>query len=284
MGPQNRTDEKIARLAWRAHGVVTRKRLLAAGITQKEIRVRVARGSLIVVHPGVYRVGHRAPSIEATYMAAVLACGEGALLMGHAAAYLYELIKGAPPGPAVRTRTERRIEGIETHRTRRDQHGTEWKGIRITTVPATLVDIAPSMPAEQLARACHQAQVRFGVRPESFGQRIPRKLRAILLGDIPVTLSELEARFLTVLAENGLPQPITNRMATARCVDCRWPAHRLTVELDSYRYHHTRHAWEQDRKREREAHARGDEHRRYTYGDVFEDTRQMLAELRELLA
>jgi hypothetical protein len=58
----------------------------------------------------------------------------------------------------------------------------------------------------------------------------------------------------------------------------------VTVELDSYTYHHSRHAWEQDRRREREAHARGDEFRRYTYGDVFEHPQQMLAELRALLA
>jgi hypothetical protein len=48
-------------------------------------------------------------------------------------------------------------------------------------------------------------------------------------------------------------------------------------------YHQSRHAWEQDRRREREAHARGDDFRRYTYGDVFEAPEQMLAELRALL-
>ena len=53
-------------------------------------------------------------------------------------------------------------------------------------------------------------------------------------------------------------------------MDCHWPGRRLTVELDGYRYHSSRHAWEQDRRREREARARGDEFRRYTYGDVFE--------------
>jgi very-short-patch-repair endonuclease len=282
MGPQNRTDQIIARLAWWNHGVVTRQRLLAAGITQKEIRVRIARGSLIVVYPGVYRVGHRAPSVEADYMAAVLACGEGALLMEAAAAHLYRLIRGDAPAPVVRTRTERRIKGIETHRQRgRKAPGTEWKGIPITTVPQTLIDLTPSMPTDQLARAAHEAQVRFGIRPDP---TMPPKLRAILLGDIPVTLSELEARFLTLLAENGLPRPVTNRRAGQKRVDCRWPAHRLTVELDSYRYHHTRHAWEQDRRREREAHARGDQHRRYTYGDVFEDPGAILAELQALLA
>jgi hypothetical protein len=284
MRPQNRTEDIIARLAYRAHGVVTRARLLAAGVTQGEIKVRIARGSLIVVHPGVYRVGHRAPSVEATYMAAVLACGEGALLMGLAAAYLYGLISGEPPKPVVRTRTERTIEGIETHRTRRGEQGTEWKGIPIATVPATLVDIAPAMANEDLARAAHAAQVRFRVTPQAFPARIPKPLRAILEGHIPVTLSELENRFLEQLRQHGLPLPVTNRRAGTKRVDCRWPARRLTVELDSYRFHNSRHTWEQDRRREREAHARGDQHRRYTYGDVFEDSRQMLAELRELLA
>ena len=98
-----------------------------------------------------------------------------------------------------------------------------------------------------------------------------------------VTLSTLERRFLARLKAAGLPLPETNRPAGGRRVDCRWPAHRLTVELDGYRYHRSRHAWEQDRRREREARARGDEFRRYTYGDVFEDPRFMLAELRTLL-
>ena len=98
-----------------------------------------------------------------------------------------------------------------------------------------------------------------------------------------VTLSKLEARFLTLLTEDGLPIPETNRHAGGRRVDCRWPERRLTVELDGYRYHHSRHAWEQDRRRAREARARGDEFRRYTYGDVFEEPRLMLAELHALL-
>ncbi len=66
-------------------------------------------------------------------------------------------------------------------------------------------------------------------------------------------------------------------------MDCRWPEHRLTVELDSYRYHRSRHAWEQDRRREREAHARGDDFRRYTHDDVLEEPRLMLRELDGLL-
>ena len=117
-------------------------------------------------------------------------------------------------------------------------------------------------------------------RPRTKGAK---KLRAVLRGDVQVTLSELERRFQALLEQAGLPLPKTNKRAHGRRVDCRWPEHRLTVELDSYRYHRSRHAWEQDRRREREARARGDEFRRYTYGDVLESPRLMLAELRALL-
>jgi hypothetical protein len=66
-------------------------------------------------------------------------------------------------------------------------------------------------------------------------------------------------------------------------VDCRWPERRLTVELDSYRFHNSRHAWEEDRRRERQARARGDEHRRYTWADVTEGSHLTRMELRHLL-
>ena len=97
-----------------------------------------------------------------------------------------------------------------------------------------------------------------------------------------MTLSELERQFRERLRSKRASAP-PRRPAHGRRVDCRWPGRRLIVELDSYRYHHSRHAWEQDRRREREARGRGDEFRRYTYGDVFEGPRLMLAELRALL-
>ncbi|HEX6695671.1 MAG TPA: hypothetical protein VF080_02720 [Solirubrobacteraceae bacterium] len=117
-------------------------------------------------------------------------------------------------------------------------------------------------------------------RPRTKGAK---QLREVLSGDAQVTLSELERRFQELLREAGLPLPQTNRPAGGRRVDCRWPDHGLTVELDSYRYHRSRHAWERDRRREREAHARGDELRRYTHGDVLETSQMMLAELSALL-
>jgi hypothetical protein len=234
MRHQSTTVEAVlADLAGRSHGVVTRAQLLAAGIRPEQLRRRMRSGALIRVHPGVYRVGHLARSVEATFLAAVWSCGNDAALSGRAAAYLWGIVKGRPPAPEVTAPGKHQIQGVTTHRARNIERTTH-RGIPVATVPRTLVDLA-------------------------------------------------EREFLARLAEADLPRPITNRRAHGRRVDCRWPEHRLTVELDSYHYHRSRHAWEQDRRREREARARGDEFRRYTYGDVVESPRLMLAELRPLL-
>jgi hypothetical protein len=212
------------------------------------------------------------------------------VLSGKAAAHLLGLIKGAAPPPEVTTRTHRRIRGIGTRRSR-DVEAMTFRRIPITTVPRTLVDLAAELPTPDLGRACHEAGVKYGTTPaqvEPLIAAVPNrpgaaKLRAIMRGDAHVTLSRLEARLLAVLRREGLPLPRTNRVASAKRVDCRWPEHRLTVELDSYQYHRSRHAWELDRRREREAFARGDDFRRYTWGDVFEHPHGMLRELRPLL-
>src|SRR5215211_3562924 len=270
MRPLSRTVERrLARLGGSAHGVVTRVELLRAGVTAAEIRRRVRCGALIREYPGVYRVGHGAPSVEARYMAAVRACGEGALLSGRAAGYLFGALKGLAPPPEVTAPTERRIKGIRTRRSRRmdARDATTFRAIPVTTLPRTLVDLASVLDPADLARACHEAEVRHRTTPAQVDAVLERRpkspgaanLRAVLRGDAPIILSRLEKRFLAMLREAGLALPHTNRPAGGRYVDCRWPDHRLTIELDSYRYHHSRHAWEQDRRRERQARARGDE-------------------------
>jgi very-short-patch-repair endonuclease len=286
-------QQKLGRFGRGAHGLVTRVRLLRAGVTARQIDERLRTGALLREYPGVYRVGHRAPSLEARYLAAVLACGDGAVLSGLAAGFLFGALKGLAPPPEVTAPTERRIKGIRTRRCRPmdPRDATTFRGTPVTTLARTLVDLAAVLDPDDLARAFHEAEVRHGTTPaqvEAVLERRPKsrgacKLRAVLRGDTPVTLSRLEKRFLVLLREAGLPAPRTNRPAGGYRVDCHWPDHRLTVELDSYRYHHSRHAWEQDRRRERQARARGDEFRRYTWADVHEQPEPTLAELRALL-
>lgn len=253
--------------------------------------MRIEKGLLIRVHPGVYRAGHAAPSTESTYMAAVLACGPGAALIERAAGHLLGLLRGRVPGPEVAARTERRVGGVRTRRSTLDRRDrTVWRGIPVTTVARTLVDLAAVLDEEALARATHEAGVRYRTTPRQVNKALARrrrapgssKLHAVMSGDAKATLSALEREFLKLLRAEGLPLPEVNRAADGRRVDCRWPEHKLTVELDSYRFHNSRHSWELDREREREARDREDAHRRYSWADV-QDPGPTARELRRLL-
>jgi hypothetical protein len=102
------------------------------------------------------------------------------------------------------------------------------------------------------------------------------KLRRALGSDS--TLSVLEDAFLELLRAHGLALPRTNIDHHGDKVDCRWPHLDLTVELLSFRYHATRHAFEQDVARRRRS-----GHIAYTYGDIVERGAATIAELRPRL-
>ena len=184
------------------------------GSRSDEIAHRVRTGALLREHRGVYRVGHRAPSVEATFLAAVWACGDGAVLSGRAAAHLWGLIKGAAPPPEVTAPAKRRVQGVITRRARSIE-ATTHRGIPITTVPRTLVDLAAVLSLDALARACHEAGVLHDTtpaqveavlakRPTTKGAAKPAR---ILDGDVQVTLSELERRFLSAARRGRPPAP-----------------------------------------------------------------------------
>ena len=188
MGGQDRT---LASIADRQHGVVGHLQALVSGVSVRSLEKRLDKGSLIRVYPGVYRVGHAAPSLEADYAAAIVACGEGAVLSGRAAAQLLGLLHA----------TERRITGIATRRARRGTgpNAMTWKGISVTTPARTLVDLAAVVYAGELARAVHEAGIRHGTtpsdieavlaqRPTSPGAGRPRE---VIHGDQGSLLSQL---------------------------------------------------------------------------------------------
>ncbi|MDX6718629.1 MAG: hypothetical protein QOJ63_883, partial [Solirubrobacteraceae bacterium] len=177
--------------------------------------------------------------------------------MGPAAGHLLGILKGRAPAPQVLAPTERGVPGIATRRSRRidPRERMTWRGVPVTSVARTLVDLAATFALDDLARACHEAGVQHGTTPRHVEEVLARhpgrpgaaRLRAVLRGDTRITLSGLERRFLDVLSDAGLELPQTNRPTGGRRVDCRWPEHCLTIELDGYRYHHSRHAWELDR-------------------------------------
>ena len=167
----------------------------------------------------------------------------------------------------------------------RDLDTSTLDGIPITTVPRTLLDLAPRTDPQQLTRMCHEAWVTHRTAPEHVAATIarnPRKPGAATLKralGADVLLSELERRFDALLRRHGLPLPRTNIDVAGDKVDCHWPAHGLTVELLSYGYHGSRHAFETDLARRRRSN-----HIAFSYGDVVDRADQTADEVGALLA
>src|SRR4051794_33103776 len=140
MGAEVDIEAELTALAARQYGVVARRQLLRMGLGEKAIAYRVRRGRLIVLHRGVYALGHRVLRAEGHWLAAVLACGDRAVLSGVSAAAAW----GPRPAPARpldvagRAAPGRRPQaGVRLHRRAglRDDETAVHRAIPITTGP-----------------------------------------------------------------------------------------------------------------------------------------------------
>jgi hypothetical protein len=157
-GTSDGIDRTIAAMAGRQYGVVSRAQLTALGVTRGHIQRRVGSGRLLRLHPGVYAVGHRAPRREAPWLAAVLACGDGAVLSHRSAAVLWQIADRERPRPEVTVRARRRTPGLVVHRGR--LAGVDvvvHQSIPVTSPARTLADLAHDLGEDDLFRAAREA-------------------------------------------------------------------------------------------------------------------------------
>jgi very-short-patch-repair endonuclease len=256
-------DTRLAELAGRQHGVVERKQLLRLGYSRHAIQTRLDRGRLHRIHRGVYAVGHRGLSLRGRWLAAVLACGERAVLSHRAAAALHDLQR-TPSGLIDVTSPGRRtIPGIR-HHTAAPIHPdevTELDRIPVTALARTLLDQAPILPARRLLAMLEQAQRAGTLNPPALKATIDRHksargvagLRAALAQiepDAPWTQSANEARLRELVRDVGLPEPQFNVFVAGELVDCWWPEHGLVVEVDSYAFHGSKRGFASDRTKD----------------------------------
>ncbi len=88
------------------------------------------------------------------------------MLSGLAAAYVWGLVKGTAPPAEVTAPTERRVKGVRTRRIRLEgSDKTSGAAFPVTTVPRTLIDLSSLLPLPELARAFHEANVRYRTTP-----------------------------------------------------------------------------------------------------------------------
>lgn len=258
-------ERAIATLADRQHGVVTRAQLRALGFKESAIDRGVAAGRLHRLHRGVYAVGHRALSRHGRWMAAVLACGQGAALSHASAAALWELRRAAPAriDVTVPTAGGRADRPIRIHRvaTLRAHEATVKDAIPVTTPARTILDLAATLPAAHLENVLNRMEfLRLADYPAlaalaraHLGHHGAHKLLATLGrydAEANLTRSDLEILFRQICKDHALPEPAVNTTVEGKEVDFLFRAQRLIVEADSWRYHRTRRAFEDDRARD----------------------------------
>jgi hypothetical protein len=292
---QESEDRAIGRVAEGQHGVIARAQLSELGLSRDAIDYRLGLGRLRPIYRGVYAiVGPRLLTQHGRWMAAVLACGPGAALSYRGATALWQIRRGTRLEVTVpRGRKARR--GIQLHwADLPDDEVTIHHGIRVTTVPRTLLDISAVVQHAEFRSAMRQAeQLRLTDRLwlGDLIKRYPRKpgisaVRAVVeeaQRGLTITRSELEELFLAFLIDAALPLPGTNLLIEGMEVDCSWPEQGLIVELDGRVVHDTRDAFEADRVRDRRLEAAGWRVIRVTWRQLHDSPEQLEADLRRLL-
>ncbi len=279
--------------------MVTRAQLLGLGVGVGAIAHRIRTGRLRIAHRAIYLVGHDAVPPLARELAAVLACGKGAVLSHASAAQVWGLIPaGAAAGEVEVTVVGRKPyprPGIRTHRTAvLDPRDRRLRGPLPLTAPArTIVDIAASLAGAELEQAVAQARRRrlageaeIRAAAARAGRRHGAAALARLLdGDtIAYTRSVAERRTLSLIRKAALPEPLSNAPLAGFQVDFLWPAERVVLEVDGYGFHADRAAFENDRRRDAKLVALGYRVMRITWRQLCDQPTATVARLATILA
>jgi very-short-patch-repair endonuclease len=293
-------DRALAALAGRQHGVVARWQMSGLGMSAQMVKGRIRRGGLSRLHRGVYAVGHQAITVESRWMAAVLAFGPDAVLSHRSAAQLWGLTPRGRIRPEVTCPTHAAgrphlvvhqipLLGDEVGRVR---------GIQVTSVPRTMLDLAATRPEREVERAWNEMEVRQlrdRLSVPQLLERHPGRKGSLLLarlasgGTAPVgiTRSELEERFLALVDHYELPRPRMNAHLPIRGrffeIDCLWEELHVAIELDGGAAHGTSKAFHKDRERDRILTAEGYTTARITWDHIARTPDEVARDLRAIL-
>lgn len=305
---------RIADLASGQGGVVARFQLIREGVGDQAIARRVADGTLVPMHRGVYAAGHRALTPYGATWAALLACvptrsdrhatttPRVAAGGWNAAALLGVAAWPARPQIVVRGKS-RRLDGVIVRSTRslpaRDLR-RDRSGLIFTALPRTVTDLAIHASIAELQSVLDRAE-RRGILDvaaiearlgESGGRGGHRKLRTAL--EPWTTISDADYRSLLerfsamVLAPAGLPPHETNGSFTlgngrAILIDIVFRGALLAIEVDGRSVHDRAIQSEGDKARDRELQKLGWVILRFTWRDIRDRPDMVLADIRTIL-
>lgn len=292
-------DRLIADLAGRQAGRVSRRQLLAAGVSHDGIKARVRSGRLISLHHGVYALGHRSDA-RARHWGALLAVGDDGAISHMSAMAEHRLVRHAPI--VVDVTIPRRLagrDGVRVHvRALEPASLTAIEGLPVTTPAQTLFDLATMLGTEQLTKIANEAFVQRLVTTDdlhaTLGRNRSRKgasgFRRMLARIDPEgrrIRSPLEARFNAFLRERGFPPWESNARIEVGGEtiepDVLWRRQRVAVEADGRDPHLAPLTFASDRRRDRRLRVEGWEPVRVTTVDLDDRPDELDTDLRVLL-
>jgi hypothetical protein len=261
--PDTPPDVRAARLAGERDGVLSIQQLQDCGLNRTAVGVRVRNGRLHRIHRGVYAVGHPAITLRGRFRAAVLACGESAVLSHFSAAALWGFVAWDDlryPEVTVVGTARRKLRGLIIHRARTldPRDVTRRHGIPVTTPARALLEVAGSLSNRWLRRAVREAQSKRWTNVDQIAEVLARanghrgaaRIAAIIATGPAPTRSGNEDVVLDLALRGGLKHPDVNprRSVDGRRVypDLHWPEQRLIVEVDSEAWHDSKLAREDD--------------------------------------
>lgn len=287
-------------MADRQFGVVARRQLLDAGLASNTIDRWATVGWLRRVHRGVYALGHRVLTTDGRRLAAVLACGERAVLSHGDAAAAWGLaashgLRFHVTVPPTRVRAGPR-PGIHVHVSRLGPGDiTEHGGIPITSVARTLLDHASISTEKQVAGAVDMA-ITLDLFDQAAVDAVTGRGRAgsVRLKKVIATRhpsshevkSGWERDMLRMLDAHGLPRPEVNATLASQRIspDLLRRRERLAVEWDSWRHHRTRDQWEADHEKTVRLQRLGFRVLRFTWRQVRAEPELVIADIRRELS
>jgi hypothetical protein len=280
-------------VAARQQSQITREQLLALGMNDDNIAYRVRMGRLYRVYRGVYSVGRPPITPLERAAAAVLACGQGAALSHGSAMTLWGFVPRWQTPFEVIAPMRRRPRGIIVHRSRafsrRDV--TTQLGIRVTTPARTVLDSAPRLTDMALIRAVNEGRHSSYLKLAALADLVYRwpghpgavRISRVLDSRDGVTHADWEIAFPAYCARFNLPRPVIAADVCGYTVDALFEAEKLIVELDGWRFHCDRAAFESDRDRDADTLAAGYGTVRITWERIEERPAREAARLHRIL-
>ena len=160
-------------------------------------------------------------------------------------------------------------------------------GLPVTTPARTLLDVAATRPYAELERACSEALVLGLVSAEALTAQSgagSAALKRLAADGVAPTRSGLERRFNWAMRKAGLPVPLANEDVLGEEVDFVWREHGLIVEVDGWRFHGHRIAFEPDRSRDAELQLGGYTVLRFTWRRMTAEPAGVAADIRRALS